>query len=500
MDGFCLHGEDLGIMSSNSNKPGEVRVRFAPSPTGYLHVGGARTALFDWLFARHHGGKFILRIEDTDVERSSKEMVDGILEGMRWLGLDWDEGPFFQSERIERYRAAAMELVKNGHAYYCYCTPESLKERRELAQKEKRNYKYEGTCRRLSPEQIAANEAKSLPRAVRFEVPETGAIDFVDHVFGRIELAHEQIEDFVLLNSKNHPTYHLSVVVDDMEMRITHVVRGADHLSNTPKQILLYRALGAETPEFVHLPLILGPDKSKLSKRHGTTSVTAYRDMGYLPEAFRNFLALLGWSPGDNTEIMSTDELIERFSLDKINQSNAVFDVQKLDWLNRQYIGASSAERLAPLVRQALEKEHLWRDEFSGIQKDYFYSILDLLKSRMHSINDFAEGGQAFFTDVFEMDEAASKKNLKDPALKELMPALAARLKALESFTLESTEQTLRALAEERQVKAGLLINASRVLLTGRAVGPPLFHIMVQLGKERTAERLERIASLVVQH
>lgn len=487
-------------MSSHSAKGVEVRVRFAPSPTGYLHVGGARTALFDWLFARHQGGKFILRIEDTDVERSSPEMVEGILEGMRWLGLDWDEGPFFQSERTERYRKAAQELLESGHAYYCYCTPESLKERRDLAMKEKRNYKYEGICRRLSLAQIEANEAAGVPRALRFKVPESGSIEFPDHVFGRIEVAHEQIEDFVLLNSKNHPTYHLSVVVDDMEMRITHVVRGADHVSNTPKQILLYRAFGAEVPEFAHLPLILGPDKAKLSKRHGTTSVTAYRDMGYLPEAFRNFLALLGWSPGDNTEVMSTDELIERFSLDKINQSNAVFDIQKLDWLNRQYIGASSAERLAPLAQKALEAKHLWREEFSGVQKQYFLSTLDMLKSRMHSINDFAESGQAFFTDVYEIDEAAAKKNLKDPDLKELMPLLASRLKTLDPFTLETSEQALRALAEEKQVKAGLLINAARVLLTGRAVGPPLFHIMVQLGRERTTTRLERISTLTFHH
>jgi len=304
----------------------------------------------------------------------------------------------------------------------------------------------------------------------------------------------------VLLNSKNHPTYHLSVVVDDMEMRITHVVRGADHVSNTPKQILLYRAFGAEIPEFAHLPLILGPDKAKLSKRHGTTSVTAYRDMGYLPEAFRNFLALLGWSPGDNTEIMSTDELIERFSLDKINQSNAVFDIQKLDWLNRQYIGASTAERLAPMVQKALDSKHLWREEFNGAQREYFSSTIDMLKSRMHSINDFAESGQAFFTDVYEIDEAAAKKNLKDPDLKELMPLLASRLKVLDPFTLETSEQALRALAEEKQVKAGLLINAARVLLTGRAVGPPLFHIMVQLGRERTATRLERISALTFHH
>ncbi|MBZ5536410.1 MAG: glutamate--tRNA ligase [Acidobacteriia bacterium] len=483
-------------MSSHAAKSGEVRVRFAPSPTGYLHVGGARTALFDWLFARHYGGKFILRIEDTDVERSSPEMVEEILEGMRWLGLDWDEGPFFQSERTEHYRKAARELLESGHAYYCYCTPESLKERRDLAMKEKRNYKYEGTCRRLTSAQIEVNEGRGLPRAVRFKVPESGTVEISDHVFGKIEVAHEQIEDFVLLNSKNHPTYHLSVVVDDMEMRITHVVRGADHVSNTPKQILLYRAFGAEIPEFAHLPLILGPDKAKLSKRHGTTSVTAYRDMGYLPEAFRNFLALLGWSPGDNTEIMSTDELIERFSLDKINQSNAVFDIQKLDWLNRQYIGASTAERLAPMVQKALESKHLWRDEFNEAEREYFFATIDMLKSRMHSINDFAESGQAFFTDVYEIDEAAAKKNLKDPALKELMPLLASRLKAHDVFSLESSEQALRALAEEKQVKAGLLINAARVLLTGRAVGPPLFHIMVQLGRERTATRLERISTL----
>ncbi|MGH9518232.1 MAG: glutamate--tRNA ligase, partial [Terriglobales bacterium] len=312
-------------------------MRFAPSPTGYLHVGGARTALFNWLFARHTGGTFVLRIEDTDFERSSEEMVEGILEGMRWIGLDWDEGPFFQSQRMELYGGAAAKLLASGHAYRCFCTKDDLDERRKEATAAGRPQMYDRRCRGITREEAEARAAAGEAATMRFAVPEAGSTSFDDAVFGTVEFANAEIEDFVLLRSDGVPTYHLSVVADDIDMELTHVIRGADHISNTPKQVMQYRALGAAMPVFAHVPLILGPDKTRLSKRHGATSVTAYKDMGFSPEAFRNFLALLGWTPGavkDTTgkdrEMFSSDELIELFSLDGISKSNAVFDNDKL--------------------------------------------------------------------------------------------------------------------------------------------------------------------------
>src|SRR5208337_2390487 len=331
------------------------RVRFAPSPTGYLHVGGARTALFNWLFARHFGGTLILRIEDTDFERSSEEMVEGILEGMRWLGLTWDEGPFFQSQRLDLYRETAEKLLASGYAYPCFCTKAELEQRRAEAVAAGRPPMYDRRCRTINPAVAAQRRAAGEASALRFAVPDGGSTGFDDAVFGRVEFSNAEIEDFVLLRSDGVPTYHLSVVADDLDMRITHIIRGADHVSNTPKQKLLYEALGAPLPVFAHVPLILGPDKTRLSKRHGATSVIAYKDEGFLPEAFRNYLALLGWSPPDSTkEIMSDQELIALFSLEGISHSNAVFDRTKLEWLNAEYIRAmpveALSERLLPIV------------------------------------------------------------------------------------------------------------------------------------------------------
>ena len=299
----------------------DVRLRFAPSPTGYLHVGGARTALFNWLFARHFGGTLVLRIEDTDFERSTPEMVDGILEGLRWLGIDWDEGPYFQSQRMELYQSAAQRLVEAGAAYYCFCTREELEQRRAQAQAEGGDPQYDGKCRTLTAADATARRVAGESCAIRFAVPESGSTSFDDAVFGRVEFANTEIEDFVLLRSDGVPTYHLSVVVDDLEMRMTHIVRGADHLSNTPKQIMLYDAIGVPPPVFAHVPLILGPDKTRLSKRHGATSVIAYKDEGIVPGAFRNFLALLGWTPPDSSrEIMTDRELIDLFDLSGIQK------------------------------------------------------------------------------------------------------------------------------------------------------------------------------------
>ena len=347
------------------------RVRFAPSPTGYLHVGGARTALFNWLFARRHGGTFILRIEDTDTERSSDEMVAGILESMRWLGLDWDEGPgiggphapYFQTQRFERHRAVAHQLLAGGFAYKCYCSPERLKEKRDAAEKAGGGWKYDRACLHLSADEQQRLEASGVQPALRFKVP-AGKTSYTDHVRGHIEVDHDQVEDFVILRSNGLPIYHLSVVADDIEMGITHVIRGDDHISNTPKHILLWQALGRTPPEFAHVPLILGTDKKKLSKRHGMTSVTEYERIGYLPDAMVNFLALLGWSPGGDREVMSREELIAAFSLEGISGGAAVFDPEKLDWFNAQYLAQLRPDDLVRYVKPLLQAAGLWSDEY----------------------------------------------------------------------------------------------------------------------------------------
>lgn len=471
---------------------GIVRVRFAPSPTGYLHVGGARTALFNWLFARQQPagcGVFILRIEDTDIDRSRPELVDAVIEGLRWLGLDWDEGPYFQSQRLASYRALAERLVASGHAYYCYCTPQELDARRAAAEKTGRPWKYDGCCRRLSAAEYAARAYQ--PRAVRFRVPETGSTRVEDVVYGAVEFAHNEIEDFVLLRSDGLPTYHLGVVADDLDMRITHVIRGADHLSNTPKQILVYQALGEPPPVFAHVPLILGPDRTRLSKRHGATSVTSYRDEGFLPEAFRNFLALLGWSPGDDTELMRTEELIRRFRLEQVSRTNAIFDRTKLEWFNSEYIRTEALEKLLPHVEETLRRHKLWREEWRGCE--WFARAVDLLRPRVRLLNDFAFWARAFFSDAFDYQPEATKKFLKDARLPELLTQLTVALAGLSEWTHDTVEAVLRTLAEKSGVKAALLINAARVAITGQAVAPPLFDTMVLLGQERVVSRLRRL-------
>ncbi len=485
-------------MTQSPHSISTVRVRFAPSPTGYLHVGGARTALFNWLFARHSGGVLILRIEDTDVDRSKPELVNAILESMEWLGLNWDEGPLHQSERLERYRELATELERLGHAYPCFCTAEELQARRAKAEAERRAWKYDGTCRNLPDSERQRLCAAGRPWALRFRVPETGRTSFDDKVFGRIEVENRDIEDFVLLRSDGNPTYHLGVVADDLDMRITHVIRGADHISNTPKQVLMYQSLGAGVPQFAHLPLILGPDRQRLSKRHGATSVGAYRDQGILPEALRNFLALLGWTPpkqgGEQREILPIDEMIRNFRLEDVSKSNAVFDLEKLAWMNAEYLRGLPADRLLPLVEGELKSAALWRDPLSSEERRRFEVCASLLQTRARSLRDFSASGRAFFSDQFDYEPEAMKKFWKDPVLPELLSALAERSKSAEPFDLHETEKALRALAEERGVKAGLLINAARVALTGQAVAPPLFEVMLALGRERVVGRLRRAA------
>ena len=431
------------------------RVRFAPSPTGYLHVGGARTALFNWLFARRHGGIFVLRIEDTDTERSSWEMVAGIVEGMRWLGLDWDEGPdvggphapYFQSQRLEHYREHAQRLVAQGRAY--------------------------------------ADEG-----AVRFKVP-PGQTRFEDLVHGPVKFENEHIENFVILRSDGHPTYHLSVVVDDIEMQITHVVRGDDHISNTPKQVLLYEALGKSVPQFAHVPLILGPDKKRLSKRHGATSVMEYPKLGYLPEAMVNFLALLGWNPGGDRELLDRDELISLFTLEGISGGNAVFNPEKLDWFNQQHIGRLPAQVLLARIASRLRDAGLWRDTLKTSEAAWIDAVLELLKPRVKKLDQLVDELRPFLVDEPEIDPAAAAKHL-DAAVRPMLVELADWVSGSAAIEASSIEASIRGLAETRGIKAAALIHATRVSVTGRAVSAGLFDVLALLGPLRVSRRLRR--------
>jgi glutamyl-tRNA synthetase len=433
------------------------RVRFAPSPTGYLHVGGARTALFNWLFARRHGGTFVLRIEDTDPTRSSWDMVAGIVDGLRWLGLDWDEGPdvggphepYFQSQRFDKYRAHAQRLVEEGKAY--------------------------------------ADEG-----AVRFRVP-PGQTRFDDLVHGPVKFENEHIENFVILRSDGHPTYHLSVVVDDIEMEITHVVRGDDHVSNTPKQVLLYQAFGKPVPQFAHVPLILGPDKKRLSKRHGATSVMEYPRLGYLPEAMVNFLALLGWNPGGDRELLSRDELISLFTIEGISGGNAVFNPDKLDWFNQQHIGRLPPAELLSRIETRLREAGLWRDSLATTEREWIAAVLELLKPRVKKLDQLVDELRPFLVDEPELDPTAAVRHLS-AEVRPLLVELAGAIDSATSLDAAEVERTLRAMAERHGLKAAALIHATRVSVTGRSVSAGLFDVLALLGSHRVARRLRRAA------
>ena len=471
----------------------DIRVRFAPSPTGYLHIGGARTALFNWLFARKNGGKFLLRIEDTDQARSGWEMVQAILEGLKWLGLHWDEEPIFQSSRIEIYNRYAQELIQKGRAYYCYCSPERLEEERKRAAKERRAFRYDGRCRNLTEAEKERLEREGVPKVVRFRVPE-GVTSFDDHVHGRVEFQNSEIDDFVILRSDGFPTYHLAVVVDDKLMGITHVIRGDDHLSNTPKQILLYRAFGWDPPEFAHVPLILGPDKSRLSKRHGATAISEYAETGILPEAMVNYLALLGWSPGEDREIMSLEELIQRFDLKGISPRNAIFDERKLEWMNSQYINSLSDEELTERVLPFLRKAKLVDETYD---RAYLIKVIGLLKSRMKRLTDFVQFGRYFFLDPEEFEQKGVEKYWRRDGVADHLRALSSELSELEEFNVKNIEEKTRGLADRLGVKAGDLIHPTRLALTGFTVGPGLFEVMEVLGKEVVLRRLGRAVEVL---
>lgn len=462
----------------------QVRLRFAPSPTGFLHVGGARTALYNFLVARKQKGVFVLRIEDTDVQRSSQEMVDVILNSLKWLGLAWDEGPYYQSERFDLYREAAKNLLAAGKAYRCFCRPEEINARREAGMKDKGSWKYERLCFQLPPHQVQANLKSGLPHAIRFLVP-PGRTVIQDVVHGEITLEHEGMDDFVLLRSDGYPTYHLSVVVDDIDMRITHIIRGDDHISNTPKQILLYEAFGKTVPQFGHLPLILGPDKKRLSKRHGSVAVEEYRNQGILPEALVNFLALLGWNPGDEREIMSREELIEAFDLRRVNSSNAVFDVKKLEWMNGKYLS------MIPLD-SFLQQLEPYLAEKSWMQDSLFPKRVELMRTRAVTMRELPALLEPFYRNDFPYDTAALEKTRKDPAIAGLVREFTEALARLQTWDKQSLETALRDLSTARAIKPAVIIHPVRLAISGKTAGPGLFELLEVMDKDNTIARLQR--------
>jgi glutamyl-tRNA synthetase len=470
-----------------------MRVRFAPSPTGYLHVGGARTALFNWLIARHHGGVFVLRIEDTDRERSSAAMTDAILDGLGWLGLEWDEGPFHQADGLERHREDAMRLLRAGSAYRCFCTPAAIDARRKSGGGEA--YRYDRHC--LTHVSVAESERRAAeePFTVRFRVFE-GTTAWEDAIHGRIAFDNAELEDFIILRTDGTPIYNMAVVSDDIHMRITHVVRGDDHISNTPKQILLYQALERPVPTFGHVPLILGTDGKRLSKRHGATAVGEYRNHGILPDAMVNFLALLGWSPGSDEEIFTTDELVARFTLDGINRKSAVFDVQKLYWLNGQHLNRLSAATLEGHVRSALARAGL-AAEAASVDAEWLHALIELLKPRARTIDDFVAQARPYLEPRVTYDDEAAAKHWADPAVGDRLRALRQSFAEVDGWNAAVLEESLRGLAAASGIGGGKLIHPLRVALTGMAVSPGIFEVAALMGRDRVLERLDAAVSML---
>ena len=467
----------------------QVRTRFAPSPTGYLHIGGARTALFNYLFARHHGGKFLLRIEDTDRERSTPEAIQAIVDAMNWLGLDYDEGPYYQTERYPLYKEKIQELLAKGKAYPCICTPQELDAKRQLAMKEKRKPSYDGTCR--PPEGVIAPIPTGKPYTVRFRTPREGTTVVHDAVKGDVVFDNRELDDLIIARSDGTPTYNFCVVVDDLDMAITHIIRGDDHLSNTPRQIQLYRAFGAALPEFAHVPLILGTDKARLSKRHGATSVTAYRDMGYLPEAVVNYLVRLGWSHGDQ-EIFSREELIEMFSLEFVGKSAGIFNAEKFLWLNSHYLKTRPPAQLADeIVPYILAKGYAVPQDKAWLQK-----MIRPLQERAKTLVELVEAAGYFLKDDIVLDEKAATKFLTRDIAAPLQ-SLIQKLAALDDFSESNIEQAFAEVLQQAGIAMGKLAQPVRVALTGSTVSPGIHEVIAVLGKDRTLRRLRAALELL---
>ncbi|MDA8077918.1 MAG: glutamate--tRNA ligase [Nitrospiraceae bacterium] len=467
-----------------------VRVRFAPSPTGHLHIGGARTALFNRLYARHFGGVFVLRIEDTDRSRSTDEYIDAIIEGMTWLGLDWDEGPFRQMDRFDIYRSYVDRLIREGKAYYCYCSAEELEARRQKAMAEGKTPAYDGRCRNLT------EPVPGITPAVRFRMPQIGQTVVDDLIRGKVVFDNSQLDDLIILRSDGTPTYNLTVVVDDVDMRITHVIRGDDHLNNTPKQIQLYNAFGYEVPGFAHLPMILGSDKTRLSKRHGATSVMAYRDMGYLPDALLNYLVRLGWSYGDQ-EVFTMEELTRYFSFDNVGKAAAVFNPEKLLWLNQQYIMAMTPEALTGMVVPFLVKENILA-EGQSLDMAWLARAVKTLQERAKTLVELAKSLRYYIVEDIEFDPRAKDKFLNEKGLP-LLEDLNTELAAQADFTHEGLERVFKAIVEKHGVKLGALAQPVRVAMTGGTESPGIFEVLGVLGKDKTLKRLNKAIAAIDQ-
>ena len=459
----------------------QVRVRFAPSPTGFLHIGGVRTALFNWLFARQQKGVFVLRIEDTDQSRSTDDSIQAILDGMRWVRLDWDEGPFRQTDRMDLYRSHAMQLFEKGHAYWCICTPEELESRRKEAEAKGGSPKYDGRCRNLGLTQPIGEAA------LRFKAPQEGQTVVDDLIKGRVVFDNQILDDVIILRSNGYPTYNFSVVVDDALMGITHVVRGDDHLTNTPRQIPIFNALGFPLPRFGHLPMILGPDKARLSKRHGATSIMAYKEMGYLPDAMVNYLVRLGWSHGDQ-ELFSREELVEKFSWKNVQTSPAVFNPDKLLWLNAEYLKANPPEQVAEALVPLLEQAGL-KAEVRSVSTEWLAQLVVQVKERTKTLLEMVHWAMPYFGETVQFDDEAARKFLTS-AQAPVLSKLLQRFEGFPVFSKHEWEEAFKKLVEEEGIKMGQLAQPVRVALTGRTASPGLFEVMDLLGRERTLLRL----------
>jgi len=470
------------------------RLRFAPSPTGFLHVGGARTALFNWLFVKKYGGQFLLRVEDTDKARGTEASTRAIFEGLEWLGLTWDEEVVFQGANLERHRADVKRLIDADKAYRCFCTPAEIDEQRKAAEARHEAFHYNGTCAHLPADEITHRIDAGTSFAVRFRMPE-GRTSWDDLVHGPISFANKDIGegDFIILRSDATPIYNLAVVSDDIAMGITLVMRGDDHISNTPKQILLYQALGASIPQFAHLPMIHGLDGKKLSKRHGATAVGDYQHMGILPQAMLNFLALLGWSPGHDVEIMTVPQMVELFSTDGLSKNAAIFDTKKLEWMNGQHLGMMPAEELLPLVVRGIVDAGLAGEADLATRSAWLLDLIDLLKVRARTVDDMVRQATPYLQDSVEYEADAVAKQWKDKvATRDILAATRDALAAVDTWSLESTESALRGLAESKGLSAGKIFQPLRVALTGSAASPGIFDVLVVLGKERSVSRIAR--------
>jgi glutamyl-tRNA synthetase len=466
----------------------KVRVRFAPSPTGHLHLGGARTALFNWLFARHNKGTFILRIEDTDRTRSTEEYIEAIIEGMKWLDLDWDEGPYRQIDRFNIYKDYADKLLREGKAYYCYCSPEELEKRRQEALAQGKTPKYDGRCKLLK-EPITDR----IP-AIRFMMPQEGETVVNDLIRGMVVFENAQLDDLIIMRSDGTPTYNFTVVVDDVDMGITHVIRGDDHLNNTPKQLHIYKAFGYEIPAFAHLPMILGHDKARLSKRHGATSVTSYKDMGYLSDAFVNYIVRLGWAHGDQ-EIFTRDELIEFFSLEDVGKSAAVFNPEKLLWLNSQYIMKTPTEKLIEMVMPFLVREKVIA-EGQVLDKEWLSKAIETLKERAKTLVELAHSLRFYIAEDIEYEEKAKTKFLNEKNLPYLLDVKDA-VKGIDNFVAPEIEKVFVSLVEKHKTKLGNIAQPVRVAITGKTESPGIFEVLEIVGKEKTLKRLEKAIKII---